>query len=599
MHGLKQQAGSVSGLASTHAYHAHLDGIRALAVVSVFLFHLDHSLLPGGFVGVDVFFVLSGYLITGVILTDVRRREFSAWSFYQRRIARIFPAFAAVIIATYAASILLYSSQDIASVGANGAAAALSVINMKLIFQGNYFEISQDAQPLLHYWSLAVEEQFYLVYPLALLWAAKRRTLQLLIAAIALSFIGAVVVTSVTKDVAFYTLPTRAWELLAGGALAVWHAKQVSAPRPGLAELGLVGLTFSFLLIGSEWFPGPMAAIPVLSTLAILEGAREEGTPVRRLLSWRPAVAVGLLSYSLYLWHWPVFSFVDYRLFESAGELRFALKIGISIALAILSFYIIERPARRWLNRPEKRRITFTLFFVGVIIIAVAGYSLRERNYLDADRADLVAGGIEAVSGHKRNVLLIGDSKGSMFGTQMANLAHKEGFNLRIASMAARNILPGEDRTAWREVSRLVEQQRPDVLIFAYAWGAKVREHPQRLAAAMQHLERHSGKIILVQETPVLPTEASRESIRNGSKPPFIEPYAKRRQREAGAAVVNGYAGKASTTVLNPASLFIGVHGIKVIGESGQFLYQDARHLSDTGAALSLPLFAEVLKLDY
>lgn len=584
----------VSGFASTHPYYAHLDGIRALAVLSVLLFHLDHSILPGGFVGVDVFFVLSGYLITGVILREIEQGRFSVARFYQRRIARIFPAFAVVIAATYVASLYLYSAQDIASVGTSGAAAALSLINMKLIFQGDYFTISQDAQPLLHYWSLSVEEQFYFLYPLALLWLTKRRILPPLLGAAAVSFACAIVLTYLAKDIAFYTLPTRAWELLGGGALAVWHARREATRRPGLAELGLVGLLLSFLFLGPEHFPGPTAAFPVLATLAILEGSRAEGSRVQRYLAWRPAVAIGLLSYSLYLWHWPIFSFIDYRLFAASAEVRLALKVVLTVVLSVASYFLIERPARRYFNRQGMVRAALLFFVTGVLALSAVGYYLRESHYLGADRGDIAAGGIEAVSGHDRDVLLLGDSQAYMYALQLAELAREEEFNLRVAGMPAGNLLRGEEETVWSDVASMVAREQPDVIVFAYAWGIKIGEHPERLAQAMRHLTSHTGKIVLVQQMPLLSDDVTRQSIREGLRPPFVEPEDRGSKRRSGAAVVDTYASQA--TIVDVFPIFDGPDGTRVIGEDGRFLYQDAGHLSDSGAALTMPLFEEAIR---
>src|SRR3984893_3422043 len=146
-------------------YLPEIDGLRSIAILSVFVFHLERRILSGGFIGVDIFFVISGFLITSILLNDIDQKHFSIVRFYQRRVARIAPAFFVVLASTLAASALIQSAQDFASLGANSSAAALSAINIKLLFQGSYFQISSDAQPMLHYWSLSVEEQYYLLFP--------------------------------------------------------------------------------------------------------------------------------------------------------------------------------------------------------------------------------------------------------------------------------------------------------------------------------------------------------------------------------------------------------------------------------------------------
>jgi len=197
-------------------YLPEIDGLRAIAILSVLMFHFDRKVFGGGFAGVDIFFVISGFLITSILLSDINEGQFSIVRFYQRRIARIAPAFFVVLVVTLVVAHFVYSAQDFASLGANSLAAALSVINLKLLFQGTYFQSSPDAQAILHYWSLSVEEQFYVFFPLYL-YAVLRFTRRPLVVTLALgagSFAACVVVTHLSPTYAFYLLPTRAWELL-------------------------------------------------------------------------------------------------------------------------------------------------------------------------------------------------------------------------------------------------------------------------------------------------------------------------------------------------------------------------------------------------
>jgi peptidoglycan/LPS O-acetylase OafA/YrhL len=275
-------------------YRPAIDGLRALAVLSVFIFHLNHNWLRGGFVGVDVFFVISGYLITSIIYKECQKESFSLSKFYQRRIARIFPAFFTVALATLAGASFIYSPQDMASAGANLAAAALSVANLKFMMQGNYFEISPDAQPFLHYWSLSVEEQFYIFFPLLLLLLFKfaRKHLALALGVLCVgSFVASVVVTYWKPVWAFYLLPTRAWELLAGCLLAVIsdHAKpapEARWPNPlSVFSLGLIIASFLLVHEGNH-FPGYWALLPVVGAVGLLMPTR--GGLLRNCWRWLP-----------------------------------------------------------------------------------------------------------------------------------------------------------------------------------------------------------------------------------------------------------------------------------------------------------------------
>ncbi len=370
-------------------YRPSIDGLRAVAVLSVFVFHLNHDWLHGGFVGVDVFFVISGYLITSVLQNDFASGNAGLGAFYQRRIARLFPAFFAVALATVLGASLVFSAQEVASTGANLVAAALSLTNVKLMFLEGYFESSPDSQPFLHYWSLSVEEQFYLVFP-ALLLLLRGSTKRLRVTVLAglgiLSLTASLVLTWSAPTWAFYLLPTRAWELAAGAVLAV--ALQGSpAPRlpSWLPALGLTGILISFFLIdGDSGFPGYQVLLPVAGTLCLLwpvrAGATGAATGMERLLSHDLLVALGRRSYSLYLWHWPVFCLVDHGLFLWPAPGRLALKVGLSAVLTLVSYKYLETPARVGLRRPERRKTAYVFLAACVALSVGLGYSIRRSS---------------------------------------------------------------------------------------------------------------------------------------------------------------------------------------------------------------------------
>jgi hypothetical protein len=246
-----------SQMSSVFEYRPHIDGLRAIAIISVLIFHFDKHLLQGGFIGVDVFFVISGYLITSIIISDCENGKFSFAHFYQRRISRIFPVFFLVSIFTLTTAYFLYTPQDFASTGAVAISAVLSVANLKFMLQGNYFQISPDAQPLLHFWSLSVEEQFYLIFPLIIYLAfqigiTRRNLFYVLIAITVFSFAACVALTTKNSTWAFYLLPTRAWELLSGCILATYRPhSRTGNQRFGqiLSNIGLLAIISSFFVI--------------------------------------------------------------------------------------------------------------------------------------------------------------------------------------------------------------------------------------------------------------------------------------------------------------------------------------------------------------
>ena len=314
--------------------------------------------MAGGFVGVDIFFVLSGYLLTSILLLEIKAGKFSIARFYQRRIARIFPAFFIVIVITLGLSFIVYSAQDFASLGANTAAAALSIINIKLLFQGSYFKLSEDAQPILHYWSLAVEEQFYIIFPIYmyLITRFSRRSLSLNLVVCGTSFAACVLLTYSNPRYAFYLLPTRAWELLAGSSFALFE-QQGGKFRYQTATVaswgGLALLLLSFLSFEpNNHFPGWIAFFPVFGTILILSAASHKNLLLVRCLSYPLPVVIGKLSYSLYLWHWPTFSLIDYQFFQHSDLFRGVLKIAITLFASIVTYRLVERPLRTYFSKP-------------------------------------------------------------------------------------------------------------------------------------------------------------------------------------------------------------------------------------------------------
>jgi peptidoglycan/LPS O-acetylase OafA/YrhL len=586
---------------SAWGYRPAIDGLRTVAVVSVLLFHFDRRFLGGGFVGVDVFFVISGYLIGSVLLADIEGGRFSLARFYQRRIARIFPAFATVIAVTLAFGWLIYSSLDFASLGANAAAAALSVINIKLLFQGNYFALSEDAQPILHYWTLAVEEQFYLTFPIYLYLITRlgRRPILINLWVGGVSFAACIAVTYFNPSYAFYLLPTRAWELLAGSSLALaeWKGFQAGNRHAAIAAwAGMVLLVMSFLGIRqNDQFPGWIAAFPVIGAVLVLTAMSNRDLLLVRLLSHPVPVAVGKLSYSLYLWHWAVFSLIDYRFFALGNVSRGALKVAITIIASLMTYRVVEKPLRAVLNKPVLQLPTFVGTALTIASLSVVGILVRDNYYLNAAPARIVSGGIAIAGGSGGSVVLAGDSQASMYGTELASLAREKGFMLNIVSVAGGNQLPGLSSTYWPDVSAFIAQRRPDVVILVNAWSAKIATDTEPVRAALADMKGHVGHVILLAQQPTAPPAASRKGIREGARPPFFEEPDARAARMTATAGIERFASD-WVIVRDVSPIFLGRNDeIRLISENGRLTYQDSTHLSDAGTALVRPLLAKAI----
>jgi peptidoglycan/LPS O-acetylase OafA/YrhL len=333
-------------------YRADIDGLRAIAVVLVLGFHAFPGRVPGGFVGVDVFFVISGYLITGLILRELQQDRFSVARFYARRIRRIFPALAVLLVACLAAAAPLLGPSAYAQLGLHAAAGAAFVANLVLWAQSGYFAAGSDSLPLLHLWSLGVEEQFYLAWPLTLAVLFRRtRRLWVPLALIAAASLALnLYQVRASPDTAFYSPLTRFWELMTGALLAVGAERRLAPALRAAMSLGGVALVLVAALAfdGSQEFPGWRAVVPVSGT-ALSIAAGSEAWLNRRLLSLRAPVFVGLISYPLYLWHWPALSLLPLLDVAWTQRQELLLKLAalaLASLLAWLTYRFVERPVR-------------------------------------------------------------------------------------------------------------------------------------------------------------------------------------------------------------------------------------------------------------
>lgn len=343
---------------SPNDYRPDIDGLRAIAVVWVLVFHFFPGVLPGGFVGVDVFFVISGYLITKILLAEIAEQRFTLWGFYQRRVRRIFPALTLVSVVSLAAGWYLLFDDEFRRLSDNAVAGLLSLGNISNWRSTGYFDTTGDLMPLLHLWSLGVEEQFYLVWPLLLVlgsavstrWAGLRLG-YLLFGVVALSFALNVAWVRTQPSAVFYLPFTRVWELGAGGVLACWQAEPrtrhaLDAKQAnGVSVLALLALVVAGVCIDDRKpFPGWWALLPVLATVTLIAvGPRAWAN---RLLAASPLVKLGLVSYPLYLWHWPLLSFARILHPRELSLLALFGLLAAALVLAWLTYRFVELPIR-------------------------------------------------------------------------------------------------------------------------------------------------------------------------------------------------------------------------------------------------------------
>ncbi len=346
-------------------------------MLSVVLYHFGVPGLSGGFVGVDVFFVISGFLIGGLLWKERQTTgRVALAAFWMRRVRRLAPAYFAMAIVTSAAAWWVLLPFELRGYGESLIAATAWLSNVQFWRESGYFDAGSDSKPLLHTWSLSVEEQFYLVLPLlfATLGALKRGLPRILAALWALSLVACVALTPTEPVATFFLFPFRAWEMLTGVLLAVWMRE---APRRVPTWVPMIGLLIVLASIGtvtSRGFPGWQALLPVLGTAMLLAGQDSGGLAVR-LLSLRAPVAVGLVSYSLYLWHWPVLVLSTYWREHYTGAGEAALWLALAVVLTVASWALVERPLRH-------ARIASSRFLVGAALTAMAVFGFGAAAYL-------------------------------------------------------------------------------------------------------------------------------------------------------------------------------------------------------------------------
>ncbi|VVT22866.1 conserved membrane hypothetical protein [Sphingomonas sp. EC-HK361] len=360
-------------------YRADIDGLRALAVIAVVLFHARLGSAAGGFVGVDVFFVISGYLITKLIDHEILTGRFSIAHFYERRIRRLFPALFAMLAAAAIAAAILLMPDNFAKFGRNVAGAAGFVSNVFLWEQGSYFEAA-EAKPLLHTWSLAIEEQFYLLFPplLMLLRHRFRHHTVTVLGGIALaSFVASVVALRAAQSAVFYLPQYRMWELLCGSLLALGAIPRIDNAyvREFAALAGLALILFAVTALAETTpFPGAAALLPCAGAMLVIHAGEGGKTVVGQILSSRPLVFIGLISYSVYLWHWPLIVFFSYYIIDEPSFAQSLLLLAASFVIGALSWRFIELPFRKPKDPAvHGRRRVFGLAAATAAVSAAAG----------------------------------------------------------------------------------------------------------------------------------------------------------------------------------------------------------------------------------
>ena len=624
-------------------YRADIDGLRAVAVSAVLLFHAGASIAPGGFIGVDVFFVISGYLITSIISEELKQGTFSIWSFYERRIRRLAPALTLVIAASAAIGWFVLTPQDYMNFGRSVIAAAAFYSNFYFHSQSGYFEPAAETQPLLHTWSLGVEEQFYLIAPGFILLLTvpsiqKLRTtvfLTVLITSFAISVHG----VAGEHESAFYLLPSRAFELMIGMALALGFVSPIrSASLRQLASVvGLAMIGFATVLYSEGTpFPGFAALVPCIGTALLIHSGYKEDTISSRLLATKPMVFVGKLSYALYLWHWPLLAYAAYEFGDELQFIHKAALLAVAFVLSVLTYYCVEQPVRGRVVFQTRLSAyaagtTSLLCCLTFAVVAHVTRGLPER--LSPEAAALArslpgkyATQSRCLSGSPSDTCLIGDdgarnasfvlwgdSHARMLSKALAEEARQQnlaGFMVLgsgCAPLISPTDIPGVKKRCLSSSRRFLNLANAgsqfENIILASRWGMYLRRAPEEFETALRHtvdrLLQVGRTVTIIGPAPELPFHLPQvmiKSLMRGQERDFSISYAAFREQQSHTLRILAELDLLPRVrVLYPHLIFCNSGRCKSV-EAGQPLYVDGNHLSPHGAKLLTSLLREALE---
>ena len=529
-------------------YRQDIDGLRAVAVLSVLFFHLFPAYLPGGFVGVDVFFAISGFLISRILWQDLESSRFTLRGFYARRVRRIFPALAVTLISSGILGWCLLYSDEFGRLGKHIAAGAFFTSNFVLWGEGGYFDTAAELKPLLHLWSLSIEEQFYLAWPLLLwiVWRLRGNVARVSSCVALLSLALSIYIANADYNGGFYNPLVRAWELLFGAFVSFRTMKLGDLPRRVGALFPFVGvllIAFSVLFFNSDLpFPGWLALVPTSGAVLVL-AANPKSFVNRVLLGNRLLAGIGKVSYPLYLWHWPLWSF-SYIYFHGEVSPSFRWVIALaSVALSVVTYCVIERPIRRrqagWGLVTMLTTLVFSLGIFGLFVWREDGFArfssveaqaeyltrlqtvpewlVQVRSgkcHIQDENATMFAP--ECIEQQRPSVVLWGDSHASALYPGLVDLQKRRRFGLIQLTRAGCPPLPNtlsihakRCGATCSDVLTIIQQIQPEIVLVHAAWVhhhyyqsnaellSKLRETVEQL-----RLQAPKAEIILIGPMP-------------------------------------------------------------------------------------------------
>lgn len=490
-------------------YRPDIDTLRAAAVLSVIVFHIEKNWLPGGFLGVDIFFVISGFLMTTILHREMSGGgRFSLKAFYIRRIKRILPAFFAVLAATLAGGFFLFTKDDFFLLWKSALTALGFASNLYFARGKDYFDPAQEEKPLLHIWSLSVEEQFYFVFPILLLLVARkspRVQFGFLAALCALSLAASFMPSAFDK---YYLPHLRACEMLVGSLTAVWMRYRQQRNLAVGRCCAAAGALFSACILSAclfayseqtAYFPGPAALIPCLAVAALIYFNHYEH-PLKKFFQWKITVAAGLISYSLYLWHWPILAFMRYIGPDNLPPYSPAAAIVLTLAFSLISYHCIEKPFKKW--QGSFAQSVLWIYALPMLILGAGSFfAMRLPFMAQYDRLGLTRSntschnntGKQCLWGDTEKqpeLLILGDSHADHYKTFFDAVGKKEKWSATMVSADACAYVEGyasrvfQNWAACRAVYRYAEEHLPrySKVVLAMRWGSQMPENSRSLA---------------------------------------------------------------------------------------------------------------------
>lgn len=640
------------------SYRPDIDGLRAVSILVVVLFHAELG-FNGGYIGVDVFFVISGYLITAMLLRQMQRGKICLVDFWERRIRRIFPALCVMVLATMTAGLFLMLPDALVELAESSVAQSVMAANMHFWSVSDYFATAAEESPLLHTWSLAVEEQFYLLLPLVLILILKtstpiegqrRRTGLWLLVLFVISFVASVACTYLSPDFAFYWLPTRAWELLAGALLAARPQQWTLIPanwKEAAGWAGLLAILVAALAFENDTpFPGFAALLPCLGAAALLVSNESALNGAGRLLSTGPAVFIGRISYSLYLWHWPLLAYGAYLTATSrhpAAGIRILLVLA-GFVLAWLSWRWVETPVRERRILGSRRSLFTLAAFMTAGMITLSWFLIRldgwpgrvnpqALSYLTGvnnlpayagypfekfrDTAGPGFPRIGKVDEDSTHLMVWGDSHAGRVLPAVQELSLRQGSAAQFAFYSSTSPVLGfyrpsrhslNERTqAWAEqiVATVREKRIPHTLLVGY-WQKAPDKQTQRFADALintvRELKKTGTQVWILLDVPSHAFDVDKALALHALRPEFITNPAElattRKQHEADNRLMYDLVPaleEAGARILDPLPFFLSADGKRtLLEENGRALYTDPHHLSAAGSQRLVPLLQPI-----